>query len=151
SEAAAVISATPCPRAAIAASAPVEVTEAIAGLLLDTVTIAFSSAMSWPFVSRPRSVSGNETPTARVIVSAGEIARPSAAVKNTRESDGVDEYSSSSFNWKLAVGLLRTISTRTKRAVTSGNDDLSTLVNVCSGRNFENAGCQVSLSFELSA
>src|SRR6185503_12773048 len=48
------------------------------------------------------------------------------------------------------VGLLRTISTRTKRAVTSGNDDLSMLANVWSGRNFENAGCQVALSFELS-
>src|SRR5262245_59374310 len=150
SEAAAVIKATPCCRAAIVAPAPVEVTDAIAGLLLDIVTVAFSSATSWPFVSRPRSVSGTEPPTDRVIVSAGASARPSAAVKNTRESDGVDEYSSSSFNWKLAVGLPRTISTRTKRAVTSGKDDLSMPTNVCSGRNFENAGCQVALSFELS-
>ena len=41
SEAAAVIRATPCPRAAIAASAPVEVTEAIAGLLLDVDSRVF--------------------------------------------------------------------------------------------------------------
>src|SRR5262245_2580103 len=150
SEAAAVIRATPCRRAAIAAPAPVGVTEAIAGLLLDIVTVAFSSVTSWPLVSRPRSVSGTEAPADRVIVSAGASERPSAAVKNTRESDGVDEYSSSSFNWKLAVGLPRTISTRANRAVTSGNDDLSMLANVCSGRNFEKTGCQVTLSFELS-
>src|SRR5262245_48508840 len=62
SEAAAVISATPCPKAAIATSAPVEVTDAIGEVLLDTVTIALTSERSWQLVSRHHCDSAPGTP-----------------------------------------------------------------------------------------